>query len=72
MTDVSVSGLPGIFQGRVEHIGPRADSETRTFPVEVLIDNKGSKKLLPGMLLRARQYSGAHLSNECAHGLKPS
>lgn len=53
MTDVSVSGLPGIFQGRVEHIGPRADSETRTFPVEVLIDNKGSKKLLPGMFARA-------------------
>jgi RND family efflux transporter MFP subunit len=53
MTDVSVSGLPGIFQGRVEHIGPRADTETRTFPVEVLIENQGSKKLLPGMFARA-------------------
>ncbi len=52
-TDVSVSGLPGIFQGRVEHIGPRADTETRTFPVEVLIENQGSKRLLPGMFARA-------------------
>ena len=52
-TDVSVSGFPGIFQGRVEHIGPRADTETRTFPVEVLIENQGSKKLLPGMFARA-------------------
>ena len=52
-TDVSVSGLPGIFQGRVEHIGPRADTETRTFPVEVLIENQGSKQLLPGMFARA-------------------
>ncbi len=52
-TDVSVSGFPGIFQGRVEHIGPRADTEKRTFPVEVLIENQGSKKLLPGMFARA-------------------
>ncbi len=52
-TDVSVSGFPGIFHGRVEHIGPRADTETRTFPVEVLIENQGSKKLLPGMFARA-------------------
>jgi len=53
IADVSVSGVTEKFQGRVEHIGPSADSETRTFPVEVLIENQGSKKLLPGMFARA-------------------
>jgi len=54
IADVSVSGLPGKFQGRVEHIGPSADSETRTFPVEVLVENKASNRLLPGMFARAK------------------
>ncbi len=54
IADVSVSGLPGKFQGRVEHIGPSADSETRTFPVEVLLENKASNRLLPGMFARAQ------------------
>ncbi len=53
IADVSVSGLTEKFQGRVEHIGPSADSETRTFPVEVMIENMASKRLLPGMFARA-------------------
>lgn len=52
--EVVVSGLPEPFQGRIEHIGPRADDETRTFPVEVLIENQGSRRLLPGIFARAR------------------
>lgn len=53
LTEVVASGLPEPFQGRVEFIGPRADGETRTFPVEVLLKNEGSKRLLPGMFARA-------------------
>ena len=53
LVEVVVSGLPERFRGRVEYIGPRADDETRTFPVEVLVKNKGSKRLLPGMFARA-------------------
>ncbi|MCH7914293.1 MAG: efflux RND transporter periplasmic adaptor subunit, partial [Deltaproteobacteria bacterium] len=52
IADVSVSGLTEKFQGRVEHIGPSADSETRTFPVEVMIENMASKRLFPGMFAR--------------------
>ncbi len=48
-----VNGLSEPFQGRVEHIGPRADDETRTFPVEILVKNAGPKRLLPGMFARA-------------------
>ena len=51
--EVIVSGLSETFRGRVEHIGPSADHETRTFPVEVLVENQGSKRLLPGMFARA-------------------
>ena len=50
---VTVKALPEPLQGRVEHIGPRADTETRTFPVEVLVENRGPRQLLPGMFARA-------------------
>ncbi|MEE9145621.1 MAG: efflux RND transporter periplasmic adaptor subunit [Candidatus Binatia bacterium] len=63
--EVFVSGLPEPFQGRVQHIGPRADNETRTFPVEILIKKRGPKGLLPGMFARAhipvRTYQNAIL-----------
>ncbi|MFQ5851283.1 MAG: efflux RND transporter periplasmic adaptor subunit [Candidatus Binatia bacterium] len=51
--EVTVSGLPEPFRGRVARIGPRADNETRTFPVEVMVENQGPKRLLPGMFARA-------------------
>jgi cobalt-zinc-cadmium efflux system membrane fusion protein len=51
--EVVASGLPEPFQGRVEHIGPRADEETRTFPAEIVVKNQGPKRLLPGMFARA-------------------
>ncbi|MFQ5960668.1 MAG: efflux RND transporter periplasmic adaptor subunit [Candidatus Methylomirabilales bacterium] len=50
---ITLTGFREPFQGRVEHIGPRADSETRTFPVEVVVENRGPRQLLPGMFARA-------------------
>lgn len=52
-TTVAVPGLDQEFEGRVAHIGPRADAATRSFPVEILIPNSPSQKLLPGMFARA-------------------
>ena len=54
IADVTVSVSPHPFQGRVAYIGPRADNETRSFPVEVLVENRGPMRLLPGMFARAR------------------
>ncbi|MFQ5846261.1 MAG: efflux RND transporter periplasmic adaptor subunit [Candidatus Methylomirabilales bacterium] len=51
--EVTLTGFPEPLEGRVEHIGPRADAKTRTFPVEVLVENRGPRKLLPGMFARA-------------------
>jgi multidrug efflux pump subunit AcrA (membrane-fusion protein) len=51
--DITLTGFPEPFQGRVEHIGPRADPETRTFPAEILVENRGPRQLLPGMFARA-------------------
>ncbi len=50
---ITLKGFAEPFQGQVEHIGPRADPETRTFPVEVLVKNRGPRRLLPGMFARA-------------------
>jgi HlyD family secretion protein len=41
------------FKGKVAHIGPRADDETRSFPVEILVETQGQFQLLPGMFARA-------------------
>ena len=38
-----------IFQGRVTTIGLKADESTRSFPVEIIVDNP-QEKLLPGMV----------------------
>ncbi len=46
IADVTVSVSPHSFQGRVAYIGPRADNETRSFPVEVLVENRGAMRLL--------------------------
>ncbi len=51
--DISLTGFPEPFTGRVENIGPRADTETRTYPVEVYVENRGPKRALPGMFARA-------------------
>ena len=54
IADITVSVSPQAFQGRVAYIGPRADDETRSFPVEVLVENRGPTRLLPGMFARAK------------------
>ncbi len=63
--EVGVSGFPTPLPGRVGYIGPRADPETRTFPVEVLVENRGARRLLPGMFARVtiavRAYPAAIL-----------
>lgn len=63
--EVSLSGFSEPMRGRVGYIGPRADPETRTFPVEVLVENRGARRLLPGMFARVtiavRAYPAAIL-----------
>ncbi len=65
IADISVSVSSQAFQGRVAYIGPRADNETRSFPVEVVVENRGPTRLLPGMFARAqipvRTYANAIL-----------
>lgn len=51
--DITLTGFPEPFAGRVENISPRADTETRTYPVEVYVENRGPRLLLPGMFARA-------------------
>lgn len=65
LAQVRVTGFSEPFQGRVAHVGPRADIETRTFPVEILVNNESLPRLLPGMFARAsipvRSYPAAIL-----------
>ena len=62
---VKVDGLPETFDGRVQYVGPKADDATRTYPVEILMDNRRLPRLFPGMFARAtipiRIYSNALL-----------
>ena len=62
---VRVRGSEEEFTGRVANIGPRADRQTRSFPVEIFMSNSRGRKLLPGMFARAvipvRDYPGAIL-----------
>ncbi len=53
VAQVRVRGLEEEFTGRVANIGPRADRETRSFPVEIFLSNTAGRKLLPGMFARA-------------------
>ena len=65
VANVRVGGLEEGFTGRVVNIGPRADQQTRSFPVEIFISNSEGGKLLPGMFAQAvipvRGYTGAIL-----------
>ncbi len=56
MVAVSASGTGAIYQGVVGHIGPAADLRTRSFPVEVFVDNPEGA-LLPGMIASVRVRS---------------
>ncbi len=47
-----VESLPGkVFEGRVAFISPAVDQATRTFPVEILVDN-GARVLKPGFFAK--------------------
>jgi len=47
-----VESLPGqLFDGRIAHISPAVDQATRTFPVEILVNN-ASRKLKPGFFAK--------------------
>ncbi|MFQ5691923.1 MAG: efflux RND transporter periplasmic adaptor subunit, partial [Nitrospinota bacterium] len=63
--EVRVEGFSEPFRGRVAYVGPRADIQSRTFPVEVLVENRGPRRLLPGMFARVsipvRTYPSAIL-----------
>jgi RND family efflux transporter MFP subunit len=53
--EIGVDGHPGVvFRGTVNTVSAQADSETRTFPVEILVQNDRAEKLLPGFVGRAR------------------
>lgn len=62
---IRVRGLEEEFTGEVANISPRADAETRSFPVEIFLGNSPDRKLLPGMFARAvipvRNHPGAIL-----------
>ena len=65
VANVRVRGSDETFTGRVANIGPRADQQTRSFPVEIYMSNSPGRKLLPGTFARAvipvRNYPGAIL-----------
>lgn len=42
-----------LFHGRVRSVSPEADKATRTFPVEVILDNPEGHPLKDGMIVRA-------------------
>jgi len=49
---VSIDSLPGeTFSGTVKTIARKADDTSRSFPVEVWVDNK-DRRILPGMIAR--------------------
>jgi|WetSurMetagenome_2_1015567.scaffolds.fasta_scaffold01967_2 RND family efflux transporter MFP subunit len=50
--EFQVEPYPGeVFRGRVSTISPAVDTTTRTFPIEVLVDN-GSGRLKPGLFAK--------------------
>ncbi len=52
LAEFEVESSPGRkFQGRVAYISPSVDPTTRTFPVEILVDNK-DRRLKPGFFAK--------------------
>jgi len=55
--EFSVESAPGRkFQGKVAFVSPSVDQATRTFPVEVLVDNK-DRRLKPGFFAKGVIYT---------------
>ena len=60
--EITADALPGqVFNGKVRKIYPTVDPATRTFTVEVVIDNNNSA-LRPGMFARAKVNFGVNNS----------
>jgi len=56
--EVQCAALPGqTFTGKIQHLGYQADSQSHTFPVEVLLPNP-QRRILPNMLARLKVPSG--------------
>jgi cobalt-zinc-cadmium efflux system membrane fusion protein len=50
--EFTVESAPGqIFHGRVANVSPAVDQATRTFPVEILVENK-DRRLKPGFFVK--------------------
>jgi RND family efflux transporter MFP subunit len=50
--EFAVESAPGrVFRGKIAHISPSVDQTTRTFPVEILVDNN-DRKLKPGFFAK--------------------
>lgn len=59
---LTADALPGKqFEGQINRIYPTVDPATRTFTVEVIVDNK-NKELRPGMFVRAQVRFGVNNS----------
>lgn len=53
--EIGVDGYPGIvFRGAVNTISAEADTQTHTFPVEILVVNDRQERLLPGFIGQVR------------------
>lgn len=55
--EFAVESAPGQkFQGRVSNVSPAVDQATRTFPVEILVDNR-DRRLKPGFFTKGVIYT---------------
>lgn len=50
---ISTDAASGIFEGVVSHINPTADMQTRSFLVDISVENP-ERRLLPGMIAQVR------------------
>lgn len=58
VVQVQSTSLPGqTFRGEIRHLGYQADSQSHTFPIEVMLSNPG-QKLLPNMQTRLSLPAG--------------
>lgn len=53
--EVRSNARAGVWTGTITHVGPAADLRTRSFPVEVTVDNP-DRSLLPGMIAQVRVH----------------
>ena len=55
--EFEVEAFPGVkFQGKVAYVSPSVDPTIRTFPIEILVDNK-DRRLKPGFFVKGLIYT---------------